>query len=91
MSSAAAARRRLTAARPGRHLRAFSLGSQYWTSRGFAILDVNYGGSTGFGRSYRSGSKAQWGVVDVDDSVTGAWRLVEQGRADPEPHRDPWR
>ena len=60
----------------------YTLGRVYWTSRGFAILDVNYGGSTGFGRSYRERLNGEWGVVDVDDSVTGALAMVEQGRAD---------
>jgi dipeptidyl aminopeptidase/acylaminoacyl peptidase len=61
---------------------AYNLGRQYWTSRGFAVLDVNYGGSTGFGRSYRERLTHRWGVVDVDDSVTGALAMVDQGRAD---------
>jgi dipeptidyl aminopeptidase/acylaminoacyl peptidase len=57
---------------------------QFWTSRGFAILDVNYGGSSGYGRSYRGRLNGQWGIVDVDDCVNGANYLVEQGRVDGE-------
>ena len=58
------------------------LSIQYWTSRGFGVLDVNYGGSTGYGRAYRERLNGQWGVVDVDDCVNGARYLVERGEAD---------
>lgn len=59
-----------------------NLGVQYWTSRGFAVLDVNYGGSTGYGRAYRQRLNGQWGVVDVADCVNGARYLVERGDVD---------
>ena len=58
------------------------LSIQYWTSRGIAVLDVNYGGSTGYGRAYRERLNGQWGIVDVDDCVNGARYLVERGLAD---------
>jgi dipeptidyl aminopeptidase/acylaminoacyl peptidase len=59
-----------------------NLGIQYWTSRGFAVLDVNYGGSTGYGRAYRQRLNGQWGIVDVDDCVNGARDLVTRGEVD---------
>lgn len=62
---------------------AFKLSHLYWTSRGFAVLDLNYRGSTGFGREYRRSLYGQWGIADVEDAVAGATWLAEQGLADP--------
>jgi dipeptidyl aminopeptidase/acylaminoacyl peptidase len=55
---------------------------QFWTSRGIAVLDVNYGGSSGYGRRYRERLNGQWGIVDVDDCVNGARYLAEGGAVD---------
>jgi len=61
-----------------------SLGIQYWTSRGIAVVDVDYGGSTGYGRAYRERLNGQWGVVDVDDCVNAARHVCAEGLADAE-------
>jgi dipeptidyl aminopeptidase/acylaminoacyl peptidase len=63
---------------------ALALSIQYWTSRGFAVLDVNYGGSSGYGRQYRERLNKKWGIVDVDDCVNGARYLVTRGEVDPD-------
>jgi len=55
---------------------------QFWTSRGIAVLDVNYGGSTGFGRAYRERLEGNWGIVDVNDCIDGARYLAERGLVD---------
>jgi dipeptidyl aminopeptidase/acylaminoacyl peptidase len=59
-----------------------SFGTHYWTSRGISVLDVNYGGSTGFGRAYRDRLHRHWGIVDVEDCINGAKFLAEQGLVD---------
>jgi dipeptidyl aminopeptidase/acylaminoacyl peptidase len=61
----------------------FDLKIQYWTSRGFAVLDVNYRGSSGYGRPYRNALRRNWGIADVVDMVHAARHMVESGRADP--------
>ena len=60
------------------------LAIQFWSSRGFGVLDVNYGGSSGFGRAYRDALKGQWGIVDVDDCIAGARYLLARGAVDGE-------
>lgn len=62
----------------------FNAGIQYWTSRGYAVLDVDYGGSTGYGRDYRRRLRKSWGIVDIDDVCNGAQYLVKEGLADGE-------
>jgi dipeptidyl aminopeptidase/acylaminoacyl peptidase len=59
-------------------------GVQFWTSRGIGVVDVNYGGSTGYGRDYRNRLRSSWGVVDVDDCVNAASWLATQGEVDPD-------
>ncbi len=61
-----------------------NLAVQYWTSRGIAVLDVNYGGSTGYGRAYRQRLTGGWGIVDRQDCVNGAGYAVEKFGIDPE-------
>ena len=67
-----------TSATPGM----FRLTTQFWTTRGFAVCDVNYGGSTGYGREYRNRLRDAWGVVDVADATNAALYLAKQGKAD---------
>ena len=57
---------------------------QYWTNRGFAVVDVNYRGSTGFGRPYRSALKEAWGIIDVQDVVSAVDYLISESRVDPD-------
>ncbi|MBE67907.1 MAG: peptidase S9 [Cyanobium sp. SAT1300] len=64
--------------------RGLSLAIQYWTSRGWGVVDVNYGGSTGFGRAYRERLNQGWGVVDVADCATAAQALIASGHAHPD-------
>jgi dipeptidyl aminopeptidase/acylaminoacyl peptidase len=56
---------------------------QFWTSRGFAVVDVDYGGSTGYGRAYRERLNGRWGIVDVDDCTNAALHLASRGRVNP--------
>ncbi len=66
------------------HEAVLSLDVQYWTSRGIAVVDVNYGGSTGYGRDYRERLRGEWGIVDTVDAINAARHLVARGDADPE-------
>ncbi len=61
----------------------FGLAVQYWTTRGFAVVDVNYGGSTGYGTEYRRSLNGNWGIVDREDCEAAAQYLVERGDVDP--------
>jgi dipeptidyl aminopeptidase/acylaminoacyl peptidase len=61
---------------------ALNLGIQFWTTRGFGVVDVDYRGSTGYGREYRRALDGRWGVVDVDDCVAAARFLAERGDVD---------
>ena len=61
-----------------------NLGIQFWTSRGWGVVDVNYGGSTGFGRAYRDRLQSGWGVVDVEDCAAAARALIVRGQAHPD-------
>jgi dipeptidyl aminopeptidase/acylaminoacyl peptidase len=63
---------------------ALRLSTQYWTSRGFGVLDVNYRGSTGYGRTYREKLKGKWGLYDVEDCTNAALHLTRIGKADPQ-------
>lgn len=63
---------------------ALNLKVQYWTSRGFAVVDVNYGGSSGFGRAYRDLLQGTWGIVDVEDCINAARHLADAGMVDRE-------
>jgi dipeptidyl aminopeptidase/acylaminoacyl peptidase len=62
----------------------FSLSIQFWTSRGFAVVDVDYRGSSGYGRAYRQRLNGNWGVTDVQDVIAAVRHLVDRGLADPD-------
>ena len=76
-----------TAAPPRTRSRLFDLEKAYFTSRGIGVIDVNYGGSTGYGRSYRERLRMQWGVVNVEDVASAALALADKDDADPAPPR----
>jgi dipeptidyl aminopeptidase/acylaminoacyl peptidase len=59
-----------------------NLDIQYWTSRGFGVVDVNYGGSSGFGRAYRERLNGRWGIVDTEDCISAARYLAARGEVD---------
>ncbi len=66
----------------GSAMTSFNLSYQFWTSRGIAVVDVNYGGSTGYGTEYRRRLNGNWGIVDIDDCINAALHLVNEGEAD---------
>ena len=66
----------------GSAMTSFNLSYQFWTSRGVAVVDVNYGGSTGYGTEYRRRLNGQWGIVDIDDCVNAALHLAREGEVD---------
>lgn len=68
----------------GSAMTSFNLSYQFWTSRGIAVVDVNYGGSTGYGTEYRRRLNGQWGIVDIDDCINAALHLVAEGEVDGE-------
>ena len=70
------------AAPPARPTSLLDIETQFWTSRGLAVVDVNYGGSTGYGREYRERLKGNWGIVDVDDCANAARYLAQRGDVD---------
>ena len=72
-----------TAAPPRRRARCSTSDVQYWTSRGFAVADVDYRGCTGYGRRYRDALQGRWGIADLDDVVACARYLADAGRVDP--------
>src|SRR5262249_27665529 len=67
---------------PGAASPDFRLDGQFWTSRGFAVVDVDYGGSTGYGRPYRRLLEGAWGILDVEDACAAAQWLADQGLVD---------
>ncbi|CAI3939949.1 Dipeptidyl aminopeptidase/acylaminoacyl peptidase (DAP2) (PDB:2JBW) [Commensalibacter communis] len=67
----------------GQTTNGFSPRIQFWTNRGFAVVDVNYRGSTGFGKNYREALQKQWGILDVQDCVDACQYLIHQGKVDP--------
>lgn len=67
----------------GQTTNGFSPRIQFWTSRGFAVVDVNYRGSTGFGKNYREALQKQWGILDVQDCIDACQYLIDQKKVDP--------